>query len=286
MKVSLGSIQHDQSGFEEIASLYARAKNCSFEDIEIDMGKTTWISADMCAAFGAVLSRMENKINTVSLINVRGDKVHDILSRNGFLSHHGRDRIPDLYGTTIAYKRFNVEDSRNFAYYIEHDFLNRPQIPRMSPRLLKKFGNSLCEIFSNAVVHSRTDAIFSCGQFFPKDESLTFTVADSGTGIKENIRTHWDHDLPPEKAIDWATRVNNTAKRGEEPGGLGLNLLCRFIDLNGGDLQIASDAGYWRRSKEIIAARPLRHPFPGTVVSLKINTADESSYALSSATVP
>ena len=84
------------------------------------------------------------------------------------------------------------------------------------------------------------------------------------------------------QAIVWATEANNTTKGGSVPGGLGLKLLGEFIDLNGGCLQIASDAGYWRRSNKGSSSTPLGHPFPGTVVNIEINTADTHSYVLSS----
>ena len=88
--------------------------------------------------------------------------------------------------------------------------------------------------------------------------------------------------MAPEEAIEWATRANNTTKRGDVPGGLGLKLLCEFIDLNGGSLQIVSDAGYWRRKGRKNKTARLQHAFPGTVVSVEINTADRNSYKLSS----
>ncbi|PXF58054.1 MAG: ATP-binding protein, partial [Deltaproteobacteria bacterium] len=68
--------------------------------------------------------------------------------------------------------------------------------------------------------------------------------------------------------------------RGQIPGGLGLKLLSEFIDLNGGRIQIVSDAGYWKREKSKVSAAQLSQPFPGTVVSVEINTADKQSYAL------
>jgi hypothetical protein len=53
-----------------------------------------------------------------------------------------------------------------------------------------------------------------------------------------------------------------------------------LTELNGGRIQIVSDAEYWKREKgEIFTAR-LDQPFPGTVVSVEINTADKQSYAL------
>ena len=153
----------------------------------------------------------------------------------------------------------------------------------MSRGLLKKFRESIFEIFSNAVLHSRTRlGIFSCGQFFPKQSRLDFTVADLGVGIRQNIKKHTNRALSPENAIIWATKEFNTTKRGNVPGGLGLKILCDFIDLNGGSIQIVSDAGYWQRRDEKTVTKPLSDSFPGTVVSVEINTADTNVYRLTS----
>jgi len=51
---------------------------------------------------------------------------------------------------------------------------------------------------------------------------------------------------------------------------------------NGGRIQIVSDAGYWQRKNGSIVTARLSQPFPGTVVSIEINTADTQSYTLSS----
>ena len=124
--------------------------------------------------------------------------------------------------------------------------------------------------------------IFSCGQFFPRRNSLDFSVADLGIGICRNVKENAGLDLAPEKAIIWATKGSNTTKRGQIPGGLGLKLLSEFIDLNGGRIQIVSDAGYWKRERREVSTARLNQPFPGTVVSVEINTADKQSYALAS----
>ncbi len=153
----------------------------------------------------------------------------------------------------------------------------------MSSGLLKRFRESIFEIFSNAVWHSRTQlGIFSCGQFFPTKGLLNFTVADLGVGIRQNIQDYVGLDLAAEDAIVWATEENNTTRRGPIPGGLGLKLLREFIDLNGGCLQIVSDAGFWQTKDERVSTARLGHPFPGTVVYIGINTADLNSYCLPS----
>lgn len=282
MRFMLPEIRHDQAGFAALVRLASETKGCLFDDVDIDMGATSWLDADMCAAFGAILYRLGEGLNTVRLTNIRPN-VGTILSKNGFLSHYGRVKIPDRWGTTIPYQRFDVKDDRYFADYIKNELIHRAEMPAMSPGLLKKFCESIFEIFSNAVLHSRTEmGIFSCGQFFPARHRLDFSVADLGIGMRQNIKNNTGLDLSAEAAIHWATEGRNTTKRGPVPGGLGLKLLSEFIDLNGGCIQIVSDAGYWKRENRTTTSAPLIQPFFGTIVTVEINTADMSSYKLAS----
>ena len=246
------------------------------------MNTTSWFDADMCAVFGALLYHIGQNLNTVTLANIQ-PSVENILSKNGFLSHYGREKISDVWGTTIPYQRLDVTDDRYIAGYVDKELIKRTEMPVMSQGLLKKFRESIFEIFSNAVLHSETEmGIFSSGQFFPTQNRLDFSVADLGIGIRRNVEENAGLDLTPEEAIEWATQECNTTKRGQIPGGLGLKLLGEFIDLNGGRIQIVSDAGYWRRENGRTTIDRLSQPFPGTVVNLEINTADRQSYALTS----
>lgn len=282
MKFSLPEIRHDLAGFDALVRLNAATEDLQFSTIDIDMATTSWFDADMCAPFGAILYRIGHHMNTVRLTSLQPG-IERILSKNGFLSHYGRVPVRDTYGTTIPYQRFDVKDDRFFASYVESKFVQRSEIPRMTPGLMKRFRESVYEIFSNAVIHSQTElGIFSCGQFFPKRNSLDFSVADLGIGIRRNVRERVGLDLPADKAIVWATEERNTTKRGPIPGGLGLKLLSEFITLNGGRIQIVSDAGYWSLGKGHTQTALLPVPFPGTIVNVEINTADTQSYALTS----
>lgn len=246
------------------------------------MRSTTWLDADMCATIGALLYYIGSRLNTVRLTNINS-RVRSVLSKNGFLTHYGEERIHDRWGTTIAYQRFDVQDDRYFSEYIEREFIHRTEMPTMSLGLLKKFRESIFEIFSNAVLHSNSRlGIFNCGQYFPNRGQLNLTVADLGVGMKKNVGDHIRIDIAPEKAIEWATQERNTTKIGSVPGGLGLKLLREFIDLNRGCIQIVSDAGYWCRQNGLTTMHRLRHRFPGTVVSVEINTTDTHSYRLQS----
>ena len=283
MRFYMPEIHHDHASFEVLTSLYSKTKECLFDDVEIDMQATRWFDADMCAAFGAILHSLGTRLNDVNLIHIP-PAVEAILSKNSFLSHYGRARIPDRWGTTITYKRFDIEDDHYFANYIEDELIHRSEIPEMSSGLLKRFRESIFEIFSNAILHSRAElGIFSCGQFFPNRNRLDFTVADLGIGIHQNVKDYTRRNISPKDAISWATEEFNTTKRGNlpgVPGGLGLKLLCEFIDLNRGCIQIVSDAGYWQRKNNVTVTKSLNYPFPGTVVSVEINTADTHVYQL------
>lgn len=280
IKVALPEVRHDKAGFEALIQLNEVTKDCFFDSIKVDMAQATWFYADMCSAFGAILYRLGENLNTVNLINM-GTGVKSILSKNGFLSHYGGERIPDRWGTTIQYKHFDVRDDRFFAEYIENELIHRSEMPTMSQGLLKKFRESIFEIFSNAVLHSRTEmGIFSCGQYFPKRHQLDFSVADLGIGMRQNIQETLKIDFTAEDAIRWATEGSNTTKRGSVPGGLGLKLLSEFIDRNGGCIRIVSDGGYWQRKDRNTFTTPLENEFPGTIVAVEINTADTNTYQL------
>lgn len=256
--------------------------HCAFADIEIDMSATNWFDADMCAAYGAILYRLGWSLNDITLAKLP-QAVERILSKNGFLTHYGRESITDSWKTTIAYKRFDADDSQLFAEYVEREFLQRNEMPSMTSALQKRFRTSIFEIFSNSVIHSETRlGIFTCGQYYPKSHRLDFSMADLGIGIRKKVEDHLKTEIAPEEAIAWATQERNTTKRGPIPGGLGLKLLREFVDLNGGSIQIVSDAGYWRRQNCETHKAHMPHSFPGTVVTLEINTADSKNYMLSS----
>ncbi len=286
MKYFLPEIRHNRVGFEELVRFYSETKNCVFGNIEVDMGNTTWFDADMCASFGAILYHLKKLNNTVELINI-SDSVKKILSKNGFLSYYGGEKYLDNWATTILYKRFDPKDDRYFTIYVENKLMNRPEMPNMSERVQKKFQESIFEIFSNSVLHSRTElGIFCCGQYYPNKNRIDFSVTDLGIGIRQNVKKLAGLDLSPEEAINWATQDRNTTKQGHIPGGLGLKLLCEFIDLNGGNIQIVSDSGYWRRENSQTTIARLKHAFPGTVVNVEIKTNDPHTYKLSSELTP
>ena len=278
MTQTLGQIRTSFNGFQRIIEL---DKQIYREDCEIHI--SNWIDANMCAPLGALLYRKQTKNIPVHISNI-SSYVKSILQKNHFLSQFGLSEKPDSYGTTIEYQRFEMVNKvyEQFQKYVIRYF--RPGslgLPRMSLPLLKRFRESLFEIFLNAIEHSYTqDGVFACGQFFPGRERLQFSITDLGIGIDGNIYKNLQRKLPAEDAIKWAIS-GKTTRRGRS-GGLGLQLIQEFIKLNRGRLIIVSNAGYWELSKGKVSTRTFSRPFPGTAVTIDIDTADKTSYCLSS----
>lgn len=284
MRISLGNINSKYDGFNALIKLYQLVSSCSDRDCSIDMSSVGWMDANMCAPLGAVLFNysLENKI----ILPGMSPKLQVLLQRNGFLPNFGFDiaKIPDTTGTTIEYIRFTKEDVSLFRDYVANHFVGKG-IPDMSPQLHRKFRESISEIFENAAFHSGTaNGIFACGQYFPKDNRLDFSIADLGIGFSQKIKDGIGKSFDDEVAIKWATSGNNTTRQREDgrPGGLGLKLLKEFIELNSGIMQIVSYHGYWRFERGEVMTSRFPAPFPGTVVNIEINTADKQSYCLAS----
>lgn len=285
MIVPLRDVHSDYYGFGQLSRLADAIDTVEFEEVQLDMSEVTWFDANMSAPLGALLYGTSRNWNTATLVGLR-PRVRDILTKNGFLSAYGGGKAPDTWGTTIRYQRFEPKDDRFFAAYAQ-SHLKGKGIPRMTGALRKKLLESIFEIFNNAVAHSETKlGIFACGQFYPRKHKLDFSVADLGMGIRENLSRRRKIDLDALAAIKWALTGTNTTKTDAIPGGLGLKLLRDFIELNRGRIQIVSDAGYWEFAAGKAHGRALPHPFPGTVVNVEINTADQNSYRLSTEVDP
>jgi hypothetical protein len=278
VELTLPKVKTGFRGFTDILELEKRIST-SGENLH-SITISDWMDANMCAPLGAILDRQVR-----AGMDVRFASIHpeDILRKNGFLSQFGRPPIADTHSTTIAYHKFRPRDNASFQDYIGTHFRKRCLgLPKMSEALLRKFRESLFEVYENAVDHSETQiGIFACGQFYPARHRLDFSIADLGVGMRERIKRDLSLDMSPPDAVSWAME-GNTTRRGRRPGGLGLQLIREFIALNGGRIIVVSDAGYWELKGSKLQARPLEWPFPGTVVTIEVNTADAKSYRLTS----
>jgi hypothetical protein len=295
------NIKSTFAGFNTLASLAARAVGDNSPEIEINFSQLSWFDATMSAPLGVVIAKLTDDFKSVSLVGAP-TRVERILRKNGFLRPYGFAPLPDANRTTMPYQRFKLSEMGLFADYLG---INLPGkgLPNMTSDLALAFQQSLYEIFNNAVTHSGSDqGVFVCGQFFPFDHRLDISMADAGVGIPYRVnqgyhalldddRNFWEsldksgfldeeRNIKPAFALRVALAENSTTKTGRTPGGAGLKIIKKFIEHNGGCIQIASGGAFWEFSKGEDTFNEIQLGFPGTAVNLEINTADTKSYCL------
>jgi len=282
LNVNVDTIRSDLDGFDKIARIAEETRDLWLDFAELDFSGCAFFEANMAAPLYAVIARLRNELNDVSIINLPS-AVETILKKNHFLTIFDMGALRDINQTTIPFKIFKLQAGEQFFDYLD-SYMNGRGIPTMSEALTKRFRQSLFEIFQNAAIHSQSKSgIFACGQFFPYKHRLDFTIADAGIGIRDNVRRYTGKKrMSSCAAIEWALKEGHTTKTGNQPGGLGLKLIKDFIRMNKGKLQIISRFGYYEFSANGDSVTKMEHDFPGTCVNIEINTKDTSSYCLKS----
>jgi len=277
------NVSSDFEGFAWFAKTFNQVKGISFDTITFDFRFCNWFEANLCAVLGAICHIATQNLNDVEFINLQSS-VESIFSKNEFLKHFGSIwTFIDLNKTTIKYRRYQSTEQGLFKKYLDDELLSKEDMPNMTDLLKKKINESIFEIFENAVTHGSSEYVFSCGQYYPQKNPprIDFTIVDLGKGIKSNVNQFLSENLTGSETIKWAVDENNTTKRGNTPGGLGLKLIRNFLSINKGEIQIVSAEGFWQQDKKNhIFARDLSNGFNGTIVNLEFNIDKKSIYYL------
>jgi len=179
MLIHIGTIRSNCSGFNAIADIATKTEGAWFESIELDLASCSFFEANMAAPLYAVIARLREELNDVSIVNVPSG-VSTILRKNKFLSVFNQPELTDTNQTTLPFKILKLTAGDQFNDYLDA-YMRGRGIPTMSEALTKRFRQSLFEIFLNATLHSQSKAgIFICGQFYPNKHRLDFTIADAG----------------------------------------------------------------------------------------------------------
>lgn len=280
MKHSIRETRTDRAAFNQLARLHSATKDLCFDTVDLDFSLCPWFDANMAAPLGAVLARITAEMNEVRVLSPAAG-IQKILSKNEFLKQYQFDPVSDNYGTVVPYRRFQLSEDRYFTEYVQQ-FTHGKGIPTMAPALRRKFHEGIGELFANAMMHSESRlGVFSCGQYYPQRKCFVFCIADAGSGFVGSIRRAFELEVDSLKAMRFCLGQSNTTKR-TEPGGLGLKLLKRFIELNRGRLVIVSNQAYYEFSGCGEKFENLEQPFPGTCVNIEIDTADSRNYRLTS----
>lgn len=272
----LNNIDNSYTGYQQLIDFYHEHKDKRYDKIDLEL--EFWFAANMSTALGGILDLLNAKFNKVIIGSIQPD-IEKILLKNKFLSYFGHASIIDDYQTTIKFQKLNPTDGKFFNNYVMNELLDRSELPKMSELVKQKIAEKIYEIFVNAQIHSKSKHIYTCGQFYPRKNTIEFTIVDMGIGFKKKINERFGWSLDAVQAIKWATKDRHTTKI-DVPGGIGLALLKEFVTLNKGFMHIVSDNGFYQFDANGEQMHHFTRSFPGTIVNLQFRTDDTGSYAL------
>lgn len=279
------TINCDFLGYSFLSELQFHILNTPIKSLLVHFYPNNFIEANLFAVLGAILPH-PSKVNFKFHRNITNwsrtsSSIRKLLERNGFLNYYGEKFEHFFNDTTAQYKIFRKQELTEFSQYIKNDVLKPEGFPRMSDAARKKIIEGILEVFLNSIIHGQTDRVFICGQYYPNKGFLKFTLVDLGITIKTDVCRNTQLNLSGTEAIKWAVSGDNTTRRGNIPGGLGLKMLRNFLKLNGGSIQIISNDGYWQEKESVEIVRDMKLPFSGTIVTISFNTTDSKQYIVS-----
>lgn len=278
--ITLHSLRSNLAGYEQLAQLYENASRAEAKTSVLTCARVNWVDANMSAPLAAVRMRLRAEGSRELRFKYLIREVEEALRDIGFFVG-GRPRK-----SMVRLRHFDQGQSQQFAVY-SSGHLEDKGLPRMSRGVSRSFFQGIDEIFQNFEIHSRsTLGLFASGQLYPTKSRLIFTLADMGIGIPEVVGRALRRPMRASSAIDWAMTGTNTTRQLDVPGGLGLKLLRQFIELNEGSLSVVSGTGYWSQSPKGVTRSEMSAAFPGTLVTIEVNTSDPKSYEMVSSINP
>ena len=278
------SLKVDKEGILFLADLWEKIESFSGGKVLLHFDEVKDIDANLSAALGAILDSATKKGTSMFLNAPREKTVKRALARIGFLGAFSVQTNVKERENFIMYKCFSVLESSEFKEYIHTGLIQKQRFPQCTQKAEEKIIESIYEVFANAVSNGGCENVYSCGECHELDKRpmLDMTITNLGRSIQENVNNflckRGKSPLSAEDTLKWAFKEGNTTK--DVPGGLGLAILKDFMDLNEGEIQMASGNALLEYKKGCFDTAFLEKPFPGTIVNLKFNCADQKAYSL------
>lgn len=265
--------------FEWLFELQQKVEKTETEVI-LDFSKCWFLGQNAVAFLGGLIRLTQSQGSKIILKwDTLHRKVRINLEQNGFIHVFGDNKEP-WQGNSIPYREDFHQDKDSLVDYLADEWLGRDWV-HISHNLRSAIVARTLEIYANAFEHGQTKiGVFSCGQHYPKLGKLKLTVVDFGVGIPHNVRNFLQNpNLTADKALEWAFQAGTTTRRGNVTGGIGLDYLKKFVQINKGKLEIFSDDGYVIIDEQQEIYQNLSTFFKGTLVNITL-LCDESYYSL------
>lgn len=274
----------DKDGYLWLVSLWEFLSTSIGDETIVRFDSCKHIDANLSSAMGAFFDEWSGKGVNVFLTEPLNRTVRKALSRNGFFSSFNIRNTFEEKEKYIKYRCFDGSEAEAFKMYLFEELLKKQKFPQCSDKAKEKIVESIYEVFANAVTHSGKQSVYTCGESHVHSGvlMLDMSITNLGRTISDNVNQHLRKQRKPELSqedtIRWAFEKGNTTK--SIPGGLGLDILKEFIDLNNGNIQMVSGAAMLDYTNHTFATTSLGVNFPGTIVTLNFNCDDQKQYSL------
>lgn len=273
---------NDKNTYEKLIALYHLLNSSNHEKIILDFSKVTFLSANLLAVLGCCVDNTMLKRNHKIALRGLNPKIKTIMQKNGFNKYFTWEHLEDALHHTMRYEIFQstTEHLVDFERYLVINIFSRNNLPAMNTAYKNCIIDNLLEMFNNVIDHASSEHVYVCGQYYPQNLNLCFSIVDLGKTIHENVTAYLKNNIIdfPDNSLEWAILPGNSTKTSEAPGGLGFSTLLSFLKLNNGYFTLISD-------KELYELRPdkeyfysLASSFPGTIVTITINLTDNQLY--------
>lgn len=275
------TVKNNFAGYKFFIELYYQIHNCGDVNYKINFEQTKIFEANLSAILRAINDAGREQKKTIEIVNIN-KVIKDYLVLNQFIDSSIESTNAHFKGMVIPFKKFTIYQDIEFMEYVANELLSKPNFPKHSRMLSKKINTSIFELFENARTHGNCRNIYTCGQITKDEDStrLDFTIVDMGKTIKTNVNEYLKENLSGTEAIAWAMELGHTTKTGSVSGGLGLDIIFEFIQLNKGRIQIVSSDGYWEYYNDKIIKKKFLNPFLGTIANIEVNLDDKKQYKL------
>lgn len=293
-----GTLRTNSAGMRWLAETASHRDIASADEIVLDFINIRDMDENLCAALGVIVSQWKGQGKTVTTSITSTAEILATFNVNEFLNEVPLARawynfLPGLSpyrhiegalvrdnAERINYRKFQRDDTAAQAAYVQK-LVSTHWWPEMTEAVRGALTDCILEVFNNAQEHSESEhGVFVCGSVGKTGQRMMrISIADAGIGFRAKIENSLNLRMTSEQAIEWGMKEGNTVRKNT-PGGLGLKLLKEFIFKNNGKLTVVSDSGYWEFSDGKVRKESLGASFPGTVVTITVDTEDPKSYRL------
>ncbi len=276
------NLNNNKYTYNKLIELYNTLNALDQQRVILDFSNITFLSANLLAVLGCCVDTTMTKRNHKIALRNLHPKIKAMMQKNGFNRYFTWDSINDIYHNAMSYDIFEstTEHLVDFERYLLLNVFSRDNLPVMNSAYTNSIIDNLLEMFNNVIDHANSSHVYVCGQYFPKNMNLCFSIVDIGRTINENVTSFLESTSTnfPGSSLEWAITPGNSTKALEAPGGLGFSTLLDFLKHNNGCFILISDKEIYELRANEEHFDVLELPFPGTIVTITINLKDNQWY--------